>query len=423
MTLPERRRSRRSTTATSTTRTTSVRAATTPADAAAFAWRWANAPTPYDTDGSIDLARRLAHRVRRLRRPRAADRLADPLLPRGWRRGVPQRLGRRRDRRRSCSASTAPRWSSGAIATGSGQIASAAHEQPDTGSFLLHAFGERLLLDPGYLTYEQRGLVGQGARPQPDPRERRRARRPVHRRRSSGSTTSPGCRRLDGQATISASRDTPFLDTARVTSRYAGTKVDRRFFFVDDRYLVVADTLQAAAGPDPDVHVAAARQRRRHERRHVHARRRRAASGPTARRASTPRSRPTPGRSPCSTRDTQPRGHRPGAAHPHHARREQHRDRADDPRPRRGVPEPVGRDRADDRDAPAVAAGAASASPTPPATASSSRPTDADGTVTIHDTPPRRHRRVRYSDAARPVLGRGTASTVGRRRRARSACA
>ena len=36
------------------------------------------------------------------------------------------------------------------------------------------------------------------------------------------------------------------LDTARVTSKYADTSVQRRFFFVDDRYVISADTLQAA---------------------------------------------------------------------------------------------------------------------------------------------------------------------------------
>ena len=43
---------------------------------------------------------------------------------------------------------------------GLGKIASAAHEQPDTGSFTLGAYGEKLLLDPGYMTYPERRLVG-----------------------------------------------------------------------------------------------------------------------------------------------------------------------------------------------------------------------------------------------------------------------
>ena len=46
---------------------------------------------------------------------------------------------------------------------GLGQPASAAHEHPDTASYQLHAFGERLLLDPGYLTFETRSEVNKAS--------------------------------------------------------------------------------------------------------------------------------------------------------------------------------------------------------------------------------------------------------------------
>ena len=225
-------------------------APTTPADAAAFAWRWANAPTPYDTDGSVDLAADTLV---------AYDDSVTPAPPRGsptrfyaeggdavfrsnWGRtattavvlgehGAAMELGRDRN--------------------GLGQVASAAHEQPDTGSFFLDSFGEKLLLDPGYLTYEQRGLVGKA----PDHNlvlvDGNGPADPFFPSIFWVNDPAGLPPDLDGQATITDTRDTAFLDTARVTSRYANTGVDRRFFFVDDRYVIAADTLQAAAGTTP----------------------------------------------------------------------------------------------------------------------------------------------------------------------------
>ena len=224
-------------------------APTTPQDAAAFAWRWANAPTPYDADGSIDLAADslIAYDDSVIPAPpsgsptRFYSEGGNAVFRSGWdanattavvlgEHGAAMELGRNRE--------------------GLGQIASAAHEQPDTGSFTLHAFGERLLLDPGYLTYPERNLVGKASdhnlilvngQGPADP----------FLASIQWVGDLAGLPPVDGQATISATRDTPFLDTARVTSSYAATKVARRFFFVDDRYLVVADTLSSAADQTP----------------------------------------------------------------------------------------------------------------------------------------------------------------------------
>ena len=128
-------------------------------NAAAFVWRWANAVNPYDSDGSISLA---ADEI-----VAYDDAAVSPAPPAGsptrfypeagdaifrsdWgpdavesvvlgEHGAASELGRDRD--------------------GLGRVASAAHEHPDSGSFLLHAFGERLLLDPGYMTFPTRGDV------------------------------------------------------------------------------------------------------------------------------------------------------------------------------------------------------------------------------------------------------------------------
>jgi Heparinase II/III-like protein. len=217
-----------------------------PADAPAFLWRWAHAPTPYDTDGSVDLA---------------ADALAnfdDSIAP-APPTGSPTRLDDE-----SGTAVFRSDWNPDAVEVvavgehgaamelgrdrdGLGQIASAAHEQPDTGSYLMHAFGERLLLDPGYLTYEQRGLVGKapdhnlvlvnGAGPG-DPFI-------ASILWTNGRDGLPG---VDGQATLSGLADTPAWDRAQLDTAYAGAKLRRRFEFVDDRYLVTFDSVTANPG-------------------------------------------------------------------------------------------------------------------------------------------------------------------------------
>ena len=217
-----------------------------PVDAPGFIWRWAHAPTPYDTDGSIDLS---------------ADALAnfdDSIVP-APPSGSPTRLDDE-----SGTAVFRSDWSPDAVQVvalgehgaamelgrdrdGLGQVAGAAHEQPDTASYLMHAYGERLLLDPGYLTYEQRGLVGKA---------------PDHNlilvnNQGPGDpflasilwvNNRAGLPDVDGQATISGLADTPAWDRAQVDSAYAGAKFRRRFEFVDDRYLVTFDTVTATPG-------------------------------------------------------------------------------------------------------------------------------------------------------------------------------
>ena len=156
-------------------------APTDPEDAAAFAWRWANAPTPYDTDGSIDLVGRLADRVRRLGRARSARRAhRRASTPRVATRcsaaaGTPTR------RPRSSSASTARRWSSAATATATARSRPPRTSRPTPAASRSHAFGERLLLDPGYLTLPGTRPGREGHRPQHDPRRRQGSARPVPR--------------------------------------------------------------------------------------------------------------------------------------------------------------------------------------------------------------------------------------------------
>ncbi len=218
-----------------------------PADAPAFVWRWAHSPTPYDTDGSVDLS---------------ADALAnfDDAIAPAEPSGSPTRLDDE-----SGTAVFRSDWSRDAVQVvavgehgaamelgrdrdGLGQVAGAAHEQPDTASYLMHAYGERLLLDPGYLTYEQRGLVGKA----PDHNMILvNNKGPADPFLSSifwvndRAGLPPD---LDGQATITGMSDTASWDRAQVTSAYAGAKFQRRFEFVDNRYLVTFDAVTATPG-------------------------------------------------------------------------------------------------------------------------------------------------------------------------------
>ncbi len=212
--------------------------------------------------------RRLADRVRRLGRPRAPVRIAHPLLPEGgdavfrsdWtpdattavvlgEHGAAMELGRDRD---------------GLGQDRVGRARAARHRELPAPRVRRAAPARSRLPD-------LRGSWprGQGHRPQPDPRRRPRSARIRSIASVVWDSDLAGPPPVDGQATITDTRDTPFLDTARVTTAYATAKVDRRFFFVDDRYIVAADTLQRRAGPDPDILVAPARQRRRDERRHL----------------------------------------------------------------------------------------------------------------------------------------------------------
>jgi hypothetical protein len=134
------------------------------------------------------------------------------------------------------------------------------HEHAEPGSFLLHAYGERLALDPGYFTFLTKGLVD----------------RPEHHNIILVDGNGPGGffgasllwpatglegrPPADGLATLTANFDGSFLDATRVVTRYGrGWGVvpnesiplfERRFLFADDRYLVVADAVLDPSGAE-----------------------------------------------------------------------------------------------------------------------------------------------------------------------------
>jgi hypothetical protein len=138
---------------------------------------------------------------------------------------------------------------------GRGIPAAASHEQAEPGAYQLWAFGEQLAIDPGYFTFETRGLVAQ----------------PRHHNvvlvdgRGPGDPFTATLRwadrdaepPTDGQSTISRPLDSGFVDAATVTSSYGGTLpgttgstpralFERRFVFADDRYLLLADRITSS---------------------------------------------------------------------------------------------------------------------------------------------------------------------------------
>jgi hypothetical protein len=220
-------------------------------EAGAYAWRWVNAPVSHETEANIDMApfSIVIHDD--------AVTVAPPegsptrfyveggvaMLRSGWdpdarlvmvqgQHGAAREFGRDRQ--------------------DVGEMWSAAHDHPDPGSFLFHAYGERLLMDPGYMDYpwsqhrvmnkpsdHNMVVVGDldGTQWPVDPLP------PSIFDPDWGS--EPGAPvPADGSAQISHTVDSDHLDGLAVTARYGpgdGALVQRRFLFLDDTYLVTAD--------------------------------------------------------------------------------------------------------------------------------------------------------------------------------------
>ncbi|MCB0971979.1 MAG: heparinase II/III family protein, partial [Acidimicrobiales bacterium] len=213
--------------------------------AAAGYWRWADTPQPLETDGNVDLG------------PEAivAYDLALAPAPPTW---APTQFYVEGGNAVFRSA-----WSDDATMalvlgehdtasefgrdrTGAGRYPQS-HEHAEPGAFLLEAFGERLALDPGYLSFSEHDEVN----------------RPEHHNVVLVDGAGPadyldasfawaddpfGRPPAEGQATIAATLDSGSLDAATVATAYRGATIARRFLFGDDRYLVVADAIDADPG-------------------------------------------------------------------------------------------------------------------------------------------------------------------------------
>ena len=228
--------------------------------ASQLGWRWQHATVPYETENNIDMApfSIVAYDDSSAKAPvpGSADRFyaegGNVVYRSDWstdavmvaiegEHGSAEELGRTR--------------------AGVGELWSAAHDHADPGSYLLQAYGERLLLDPGYMDYpwsQQQVLNKPGdhnmvivdALDQPE--------QPANTFAASASgdpahafTTDPNADfPVDGNAQISDTFDSPGLAGSTVTASYGSTGgqpalVRRRFLFVDDRYLISADSVSS----------------------------------------------------------------------------------------------------------------------------------------------------------------------------------
>ena len=218
-------------------------------DGSAFAWRWSTGDRTFETEGNVDLgADSIVHFDDSvLQAPPTGSPTAfypeggDAIFRSDWSRdavvavvvgeyGAAAEFGRDR--------------------FGLG-VSPQSHEHADPGAFLLHAFGERLALDPGYGNFGQRFRVNQ-----PEHHNTILVNGSGPRLFLGASVAWPldplGPRPGDGDAMISDNLDGDFLDATRVTTRYGPlpARIERRFLFADDRYLVVADRVDGAPGPE-----------------------------------------------------------------------------------------------------------------------------------------------------------------------------
>jgi hypothetical protein len=221
------------------------------ADAPLHHWMAARTATPFESEGSIDLSADMICGY--------DDGIAAAPPPDGEARFHPEggTVVFRSDWGRDAvlaiaSAEHGTALELGRERDGRGQTGSASHEHNEPGAFLLHAFGERLALDPGYLSFPQRDLV---ARPEHHSIVLVDGQTPKDPFIASvvwafGPGGLFGPPPVDGEASLTGPLDTDFVDGARVVARYgaAGARLDRRFLFPDHRYLVVADALRAADG-------------------------------------------------------------------------------------------------------------------------------------------------------------------------------
>jgi Heparinase II/III-like protein len=252
--------------------------------ASAYAWRWANAAAlsasvPYESGGSVDMS---------------ADSIVtfdDAIVP-APPTGSPNRLY-------GAGGNLVFRsnWNADAVAAfvqaehggsrgfgrtpGSGGIPFAAvHDHADPGSFMLDAYGERLLLDPGYINYtwtlhgmladpsaHNLVLVGPATDPQSPGNPNTASTVPTP--ELDAFVNDPNASvPVDGEAFVSNVVNERGLAAATVTARYGrdpnyvapspltaaafqeldssdAATVQRRFIFVDKRFLVIADAVSS----------------------------------------------------------------------------------------------------------------------------------------------------------------------------------
>ena len=220
--------------------------------AAEAAWRWAEAPDPYAVDGNVDLTVESIAAYDDGVSPAAPDRSptsfyvegGDAVLRTSWREQATEALV-------LGEHDTASEFGRGPDGLGRWPQS---HEHADPGAFLLHAHGQRLALDPGYLSFTEHGDVNQ---PEDHNLVLVDGHGPADYLQASVAWGDDPAGRppAEGQSTITATLDGDAVDAATVVTAYRGATVARRFVLLstpgaDDGYLVVADRVDAPAGTD-----------------------------------------------------------------------------------------------------------------------------------------------------------------------------
>ncbi|MEZ5138548.1 MAG: heparinase II/III family protein [Acidimicrobiales bacterium] len=223
-----------------------------PGLAAEAAWRWAEAPDPYAVDGNVDLTVESIAAYDDGVSPAAPDRSptsfyvegGDAVLRTSWREQATEALV-------LGEHDTASEFGRGPDGLGRWPQS---HEHADPGAFLLHAHGERLALDPGYLSFTEHGDVNQ---PEDHNLVLVDGHGPADYLQASVAWGDDPAGRppAEGQSTITATLDGDAVDAATVVTAYRGATVARRFVLLstpgaDDGYLVVAEPDDAPAGAD-----------------------------------------------------------------------------------------------------------------------------------------------------------------------------
>ncbi len=118
---------------------------------------------------------------------------------------------------------------------GRAAAAGGGHSQGDVSSFLLHANGQLLALDPGYLSYDRRAEVGQAANHN------------LVLVDGAGPAIGTAGGASTVAATIGADFTTPQLTYGEVATAYQGAAITRKALLVRGAYYLLADAVSAAA--------------------------------------------------------------------------------------------------------------------------------------------------------------------------------
>jgi hypothetical protein len=117
---------------------------------------------------------------------------------------------------------------------GLAQANAGGHSQGSAGSFLLHAYGQQLALDPGYLSYDRRAEVGQATNHN------------LVLVDGTGPAIGTAGVASPAMSTIQHPLQTPRLTYGEVKTTYQGVSIVRKALFIRNSYYLLADEITAA---------------------------------------------------------------------------------------------------------------------------------------------------------------------------------